>query len=58
MKTVKEDRLGSIERRLRDLDELEQKARDWFQKEPWFIDEINKKRFQLINEMDQQTPRV
>jgi len=48
----KEDRKDLIQRQLKDLDELERETRRWFKTEPWLMDEINKRRFQLVSELN------
>jgi hypothetical protein len=48
----KEDRKDLIQRHLKDLDELERETRRWFKTEPWLMDEINKRRFQLVSELN------
>ena len=52
MTTRKEDRLTLIQRHLKDLDELEKETRRWFKTEPWLMEEINKRRFQLVCELN------
>jgi len=52
MTTRKEDRLTLIQRHLKDLEELEKETRRWFKTEPWLMEEINKRRFQLVSELN------
>ena len=47
-----EDPRDKILRYLKDLDELERETRRFHSAEPWLIDEINKRRFDLTSQLN------